>query len=195
MAAESFQLVADVAAVRLLERRDLVLGRLDDLRRRVQWPRDAAWLLRCKAWCSSPPARRRRGASLLDFHDSICGQMARRVRLGSSRAACLSKLRRAAAFQANPLLGRRRRRLEATAIHRHHRFTTAGGTDARAQGTKIVYIWRAKKGKGQPPKLAARQAWTMDAKLGAMLRHEVRPETYKKAIAHKRSRSYHGPSP
>ena len=46
---------------------------------------------------------------------------------------------------------------------------------------------KAKKGRRRG-KEAARQAWTMDAKLGATLRAtKCAPETYKKAIAHKRS--------
>ena len=66
------------------------------------------------------------------------------------RLVLRAKLRRAAAFQANPLAGA----AGATAAFgsnsdppaRIKEFTTAGGTDARAQGTKIVYIWRAKEG-------------------------------------------------
>ena len=132
--------------------RYLVLGGLDDLRRRVQWPRDAAWLLRCKGLGA---AHRQRGDG--EAHrcwistDSIYADKWRDA-CGSGAAVRLvlrAKLRRAAAFQANPLAG-----AGATAAFgsnsdppaRIKEFTTAGGTDARAQGTKIVYIWRAKEG-------------------------------------------------
>ena len=116
------------------------------------------------------------------------------------RLVLRAKLRRAAAFQANPLTGwvRRARRQpsEATAIHRHA-YRNSPPPAARMLEPKALKSFtfgvprKAKKGRRRG-KEAARQAWTMDAKLGATLRAtKCSAETYKKAIAHKKGRSYH----
>ena len=141
--------------------RYLVLGGLDDLRRRVQWPRDAAWLLRCKGLGA---AHRQRGDG--EAHccwistDSIYADKWRDA-CGSGAAVRLvlrAKLRRAAAFQANPLTGwvRRARRQpsEATAIHRHA-YRNSPPPAARMLEPKALKSFTfgvPRKGKkGQPP--------------------------------------------